>query len=48
LDRSTTASSSSSPRDRYELLREIIELRRTGVLTEVEFEKEKARILEQP
>jgi hypothetical protein len=47
LDRSTTASS-SSPRDRYELLREIIELRRTGVLTEAEFEKEKARILEQP
>ncbi|HKV30841.1 MAG TPA: hypothetical protein VJT14_07485 [Candidatus Dormibacteraeota bacterium] len=37
-----------SPRDRYELLREIIELRRSGVLTEGEFEKEKARILEQP
>jgi hypothetical protein len=35
-------------RDRYDLLREIIELRRTGVLTEAEFEKEKARILEQP
>jgi hypothetical protein len=37
-----------SARDRYDLLREIIELRRTGVLTEAEFEKEKARILEQP
>jgi len=47
LDRSTAASS-PSPRDRYELLREIIELRRSGVLTEAEFEKEKARILEQP
>ena len=37
-----------SARDRYDLLREIIELRRSGVLTEAEFEKEKARILEQP
>jgi hypothetical protein len=44
----STATSSPSPRDRYELLREIIDLRRTGVLTEAEFEKEKARILEQP
>jgi hypothetical protein len=47
LDRSTAASS-PSPRDRYERLREIVELRRTGVLTEAEFEKEKARILEEP
>ena len=37
-----------SARDRYDLLREIIELRRSGVLTEAEFEKEKARILDQP
>jgi hypothetical protein len=37
-----------SSRDRYDLLREIIELRRSGVLTEAEFEKEKARILGQP
>jgi hypothetical protein len=42
------AASPPSTRDRYELLREIIELRRSGVLTEAEFEKEKARILEQP
>jgi hypothetical protein len=44
----SAAASSPSPRDRYELLREIIELRRSGVLTEAEFEKEKARILDQP
>jgi hypothetical protein len=44
----STAASLTSTRDRYELLREIIELRRSGVLTEAEFEKEKARILEQP
>lgn len=37
-----------SARDRYDLLREIIELRRSGVLSEAEFEKEKARILAQP
>jgi hypothetical protein len=45
LEPSTAA---PSTRDRYDLLREIIELRRSGVLTEAEFEKEKARILEQP
>jgi hypothetical protein len=44
----STAASLPSARDRYELLREIIELRRSGVLTEAEFEKEKARILDQP
>jgi hypothetical protein len=41
-------SAAPSARDRYDLLREIIELRRSGVLTEAEFEKEKARILDQP
>jgi len=34
--------------DRYEQLRRIGELRQSGVLSEAEFEKEKARILEQP
>jgi len=34
--------------DRYQQLREISALKESGVLTEAEFEKEKARILEQP
>ena len=34
--------------ERYELLREINELKQSGVLTEAEFEEEKARILKQP
>ena len=34
--------------DRYEQLREINELKKSGVLSEAEFEKEKARILNQP
>jgi len=34
--------------DRYRQLREISELKESGVLSEAEFEKEKARILEQP
>jgi hypothetical protein len=34
--------------DRYQQLREISELKESGVLSEAEFEKEKARILEQP
>jgi hypothetical protein len=46
--RSEPSAAAPSARDRYDLLREIIELRRSGVLTEAEFEKEKARILEQP
>ena len=34
--------------DRYQQLREISELKESGVLSEAEFEKEKARILKQP
>jgi hypothetical protein len=34
--------------ERYELLRKISELKQSGVLTEAEFEVEKARILKQP
>jgi hypothetical protein len=34
--------------DRYAQLREISQLKESGVLSEAEFEKEKARILEQP
>jgi Short C-terminal domain len=34
--------------DRYERLRRVGELRESGVLTEAEFEREKARILEEP
>jgi len=37
-----------APDDRYERLRRIGELRATGVLTEKEFEEEKARILKEP
>ena len=34
--------------DAYQQLREISELKQSGVLSEAEFEKEKARILNQP
>jgi len=34
--------------DRYEQLRQIDELKRSGVLSEAEFQEEKARILKQP
>jgi len=42
------AAASGRAGERYELLRKINELKQSGVLTEAEFEKEKARILEQP
>ena len=41
-------SASSSPSDRFQQLRELSELKQSGVLSDAEFEKEKARILEQP
>jgi hypothetical protein len=44
----SAAASSPVVGDRYEQLRQIGELRQSGVLSEAEFEKEKARILEQP
>src|SRR5438876_874783 len=47
LDSSTPASSAPSG-ERYEQLAKINELKRSGVLTEAEFEEEKARILKQP
>ena len=47
VDSSTPASSSPSG-ERYEQLRKISELKQSGVLTEAEFEEEKARILRQP
>jgi hypothetical protein len=43
-----SASASSSPSDRFQQLRELSELKQSGVLSDAEFEKEKARILEQP
>ena len=46
-DRSAAASSAPAG-DRYQQLREISELKMSGVLSEAEFEKEKARILNQP
>jgi hypothetical protein len=46
LDPSTPATSAPSG-DRYEQLAKISELKRSGVLTEAEFEEEKARILKQ-
>jgi len=46
LDSSTPASSTTG--DRYDQLRKISELKQSGVLTEAEFEEEKARILKQP
>jgi hypothetical protein len=36
------------PDDRYERLRKVGELKASGVLTESEFEREKARILDEP
>ncbi len=45
---SSIAPASGPAGERYELLRKINELRQSGVLTEAEFEKEKARILNQP
>lgn len=45
---SAIAPASGPAGERYELLRKIDELRQSGVLTEAEFEKEKARILKQP
>jgi hypothetical protein len=47
LDSSTPASSTPTG-DRYDQLRKISELKQSGVLTEAEFEEEKARILKQP
>jgi hypothetical protein len=47
LDPSTAASASPAG-DRYEQLRKISELKQSGVLSEAEFEEEKARILKQP
>ena len=44
----STAAPSGPAADRYELLRKINELRQSGVLTEAEFQEEKARILKQP
>ncbi|MDQ6885528.1 MAG: SHOCT domain-containing protein [Candidatus Dormibacteraeota bacterium] len=44
----TTAASSPAAGDRYQQLRELSELKQSGVLSEAEFEKEKARILKQP
>lgn len=47
LDSSTPASSAPSG-ERYDQLRRINELKQSGVLTEAEFQEEKARILKQP
>jgi len=47
LDRSTSAPSSPAE-SRYDQLRKISELKQSGVLTDAEFEEEKARILKQP
>jgi hypothetical protein len=47
LDPSTAASSSPAG-DRYDQLRKISELKQSGVLSESEFEEEKARILKAP
>jgi hypothetical protein len=47
LDPSTTASTLPAE-DRYDRLRKISELKQSGVLTDAEFEEEKARILKQP
>ena len=44
----STPASPSPAGDRYEQLRKISELKQSGVLTEAEFEEEKARILKQP
>ncbi len=45
---SSIAPASGPAGERYELLRKISELRQSGVLTQAEFEEEKARILKQP
>lgn len=42
------ATTTLSSADRYERLRQLGELKASGVLTEAEFEQEKARILRQP
>ena len=42
------AGSEASNPDRYERLRRVGQLRASGVLTEAEFEQEKARILKEP
>ena len=42
------AAASPSPGDRYEQLRQIGDLKQSGVLSEAEFQEEKARILKQP
>ena len=47
LEPSTTAAPLPAD-DRYDRLRKISELKQSGVLTEAEFEEEKARILKQP
>jgi hypothetical protein len=47
LDSSAPASSAPSG-ERYEQLAKINELKRSGALTEAEFEEEKARILKRP
>jgi hypothetical protein len=44
----SVVSPSSPGGDRYEQLRRIGELKKSGVLSEAEFEEEKARILKQP
>ena len=44
----SSAAPSGPPADRYDQLRKINELKQSGVLTEAEFEEEKARILKQP
>ena len=44
----SSAATSVPAGDRYEQLRKISELKQSGVLTEAEFEEEKARILKQP
>ena len=44
----SAAEPSPSRGDRYEQLRQIDELKRSGLLSEAEFQEEKARILKQP
>ena len=44
----SAAASAPPAGDRYEQLRELSELKQSGVLSDAEFEKEKARILKQP
>ena len=42
-----SATSAAAPEDRYETLRKLAELHASGVLTDDEFETEKAKILQQ-